>query len=95
MAKTSNPSDRVYRIQRPDGSFRGSGHAGGKEQGNRKAKTWEKPAHVKTHLKLAASYKDDPSEIVRLADAVGNVVIEYELVERRRIPVEEFLSDGE
>jgi hypothetical protein len=57
-----------------------------------KVKTWDSPGKVKAHLKLAATYEDEPSEIVRKAGAEGNVVIEYELVERRRIPVEEFLN---
>lgn len=84
-------SDRVFRIQRPDGSFRGAG-----PQGKSSAhKVWHSPAHVKTHLKLASSFRDSPEEMARRAGADGDVVIEYELREVRRIPVEEFLSDGE
>lgn len=88
------PENRVFRIQRPDGSFRGSGPAGGRGTGERKAKIWSEPAHVKTHLKLAGSHRDTMQEMIRKAGAEGSVVIEYELVERRRIPVEEFMDDG-
>lgn len=90
----SKESDRVYRIQRPDGSFRGSGHTGGREGGDRKVKVWTSPAHVKNHLKLAGHYSDSPEEIVQKADAQGSVVVEYRLVEVRRTPVESFLEEG-
>lgn len=93
MAKETREADTVFRIQRPDGSFRGSGHEGGKGRGQRKAKTWEKSSHVKNHLKLAGHYSDGPEEIVRKADAEGSVVVEYRLVEVGRTPVVDFLRE--
>lgn len=84
-------NDRVFRIQRPDGSFRGSGPTG-RSSGY---KIWHSPAHVKTHLKLASTHRDSPEEMARKAGADGDVVVEYELREIRRIPVTDFLTDGD
>jgi hypothetical protein len=91
--KKQRVSNLMYRIQRKDGSFRGSGVSGGLEGEQQKVKTWSQASHVKSHLKLASNYSDSLEEMVEKAGAVGDEVVEYELVERRRIPVKEFLSE--
>jgi hypothetical protein len=99
MASTS---DRVFRIQRPDGSYRGAGMGGTgtkERHGHQvrvgpKAKVWDSAAKVKNHLKLNSDHRDSVDDIVRKAGAEGSEVVEYELVERRRTPVKEFLADG-
>jgi hypothetical protein len=83
------PNDAVYRIQRPDGSYRGAG-AGGQAQVM--GKVWTSSAAVKNHLRVGAHWSDSVKEVVRKALAAGSEVVEYELVERRRVPVEEFLE---
>lgn len=91
-------ADTVFRIQRPDGSFRGEGHEGGKKSGQRKVKTWRRRSDVKNHLKMAGGdgrsvHRLSSKEIARNADAAEDVVIEYELREIRRVPVTDFLDD--
>ena len=93
----SGSSERVYRVQNPDGTWRGEGCEGGAKEGQRKVKTWNKPGHLKNHLKMAgslgggSSYRHTPKALVEHAGLTGAEVVEYELVEVRRIPVEEFL----
>jgi hypothetical protein len=93
MANPTQTPMSVYRILTPQGTFRGSGHTGGKASSSQRLKTWNRPAEVLNHLLLHAHYSDTPREIVRKGDLEGCMVVEYELVERRRIPVEEFLAE--
>jgi hypothetical protein len=83
-----HPARRLYQIQNPDGSFRGEGPYG-RSSG---PKFWRTPSHVKNHLKLASGHRDSAAEIVDNAGAKGAVVVEYDLVEVARTPVEDFLD---
>lgn len=87
--------DLVYRIERPDGTFRGSGSTG-KGKGHELHKLFRSGADVIRHLKLASSTRSlFPVERLVLAEARDDVVVEYELREVRRIPTEDFLKERE
>lgn len=80
--------ETVYRIQNPDGSFRGAGRTG---KGS--PKTWRTKGHLKSHLRVNSHWDNTIQEVVENAQAGGSEVVEYELREVRRYPVEE-LFDG-
>lgn len=88
MAETSR-RDLAYRIRRPDGTFRGPGKKGA--AGSR-GKLWPTSAEARKHLMLGSQWNSSLEEVVETAGAQGCDVIEYELVEVRRIPVREFLG---
>lgn len=81
--------DLVYRVRRPDGTFRGPGKRG--ETGSR-GKVWPSTAEVRKHLTIGVPWNSLLDEAIAAADAEGCEVVEYELREVRRIPVREFLS---
>jgi len=83
--------DRVYRIRRPNGTFRGPGKRG--ETGSR-GKLWPNSAETRKHLMIGSHWNSSVDEVVETAGAEGCEVVEYELREVRRIPVREFLARG-
>lgn len=61
---------------------------------SKKGKVWSLINHIKSHLRHIEHY--DYEEKKRVSDLPllkGAVVIEYELVEKRRIPIEEFMKE--
>jgi hypothetical protein len=86
-------ADRVYRIERPDGTFRGAGPRG---RGHT-PKLFQSEADVSRHLKLGSGMlpRDGRSVEARLAasDATADEVVEYVLVEKRRVSTEDFLKE--
>jgi hypothetical protein len=57
-------------------------------------KMWNLISHIKSHLKNVTHYDyvnyQHINDIDKLA---GSIIIEYEIVEKRRIPIEEFMKE--
>lgn len=84
--------ERVFKIQRPDGTFRGPGK---KHRERVLGKVWVRVSDVRNHLKVGASYKDDIDTILRKAGAEQDEVVEYELREVSRVSTREFMEKRE
>ncbi len=57
-------------------------------------KMWNLVGHIKNHLRVLEHYDYNLKKHVSDADKLGgSFIIEYELVEKRRIPIEEFVKE--
>jgi hypothetical protein len=91
--------ERVYRIQKEDGSFRGEGRGGGSNDGEKRLKTWHRPGDVRNHVKMSAAggtavHRMNPRQIADGAGCGSSDVVEYELREVKRTSVVDFLGEG-
>lgn len=61
---------------------------------SKNGKIWSRLAFLKNHLRLLSHYDHTQKKMISdIPKLKGSVVIEYELVEKRRIPIEEFMKE--
>lgn len=98
----------MYKLLYPDGSYSLGGMPNEKFHNfnkgyivgdlvfpsSKKGKLWNLKSHIKNHLRILEHYDYAQHKMISDADKInGSIVIEYELVEKRRIPIEEFMKE--
>lgn len=84
----------LFRILMPDGKY-ASGGDHYPMHTSKEGKVWRLASHLKNHFNqfFSGRYSDRLKDIQDVYD--GAVVIEYEMVETRRVPVKEWVKEHE